>query len=298
MIYSLDNTTMQKVIDDYKFSEMWNCLSEGSKIAYRKPIDRLLALYDKWSVTQHVSLSKTQGVARSLPSQAQWSSLVRSLPVSNAEKNKTFIVLNAIYQGAELGKMKFKALDHTIVESSPWTREDIEKLWNTSMLIRLRIAVAFLRFCFYSGMRPWCEAALLERPSLSQSVLSVMGSKRREKGAVARMVPILPEMRECLEFIGQMVPAALNKNLVWVNEHGRRLNKGTISTRLMEACSLAGIECREMYDARRGLATAMLRQGYSLDDVANQLGHKDIATTKRYDQRTMEEKALNFRGIC
>jgi integrase len=290
----------QELVDEYRFSDKWENLAPSSRTAYRKPIERLSALVKTWeSYAQGSSRSpKPNDVAlsRSLPSKNEWNRLIRSLEVSNNEKNKMFIVLNSIYKGAGLSPMEFSALEHTVEETEPWTKAEVEKLWHTPMPLELKIAVGFLRTCFYTGLRPWCEAAVLEKHCVS-NVIHVMGSKRREKGKVARVVPILPETEECLAFAAQIKPVPGCANLIFVNEKGRPLNHSTVADRLRVICSITGTEYHEMYDARRGLGTAMLRAGYSLDTVADLFGHKDIKTTRRYDQRSMEEKTSNFVGI-
>jgi integrase len=285
--------TFAQILDAYQFSSHWDDLQPSSKIAYRKPIERLSALAKEWESYANAGSPKRSPVA--LPSKNEWNRLIRALAVSDNEKNKLFIVLNSIYAGAELPRMEFKALEHTVEETEPWMKDEVEALWKTALPIKERIAVAFLRFCFFTGLRPWCEAAVLEKHCVS-TMVHVMGSKRREKGKVARVVPILPETKECLEFMSQMVPFG-SLQLVFVNDLGRPLNKTWVAKHLERACETAGVECKQMYDARRGLGTAMLRSGYSLPDVANLFGHKDLKTTAKYDQRKMEEKVLNYRGV-
>lgn len=293
--------SFQDIFKAYKESALWGGLREGSKIAYRKPLERLMQL------SSSVNSSYTQGFAMQLPvavarsrslDRDEWDRLIRSLEVSNAEKNKMFIILNAVYEGAGLPKMKFKPLPHEVKETVPYSAHEIEALWYTELSDWQRVGVAFLRWSFWSGMRPWCEGIEMEWPQVSRGdgLVHVVGAKGREEGAVARCLPILSEMKECLGFICKMEPAPGNKGKVWITETGRVLTKGSVALRVKSACVAAGVPYRQMYDARRGLITAMLRDGYSLEEAANQAGHKNLETTRRYDQRTKEEKAT-FKGF-
>jgi site-specific recombinase XerC len=300
MIQSNCYASFQEIVEAYKQSSFWEDLTEGSKIAYRKSLERLLAL------SSEVNSSYTTGFAMQMPvavarsrslDRDEWNRAIRSLELSNNEKNKLFIVLNRVYEGAGLPKMGFKPLPHEVKETIPYSKEEIEAWWAVQMPIELRVAVAFLRWCFWSGMRPWCEALPMEWIVVTKTMVLVLGGKRREKGAVARCLNILTEMQECLDFIKQMMPAPRNRGLIWIAENGRALTKGCVALRLREAARHAGVPYRQIYDARRGLATEMLRSGYSLEETANQLGHKRLETTRRYDQRTKEEKALNFKGL-
>lgn len=298
MLESNCYAVFQDILDAYKRSSRWDNLLDGSKVAYRKPIERLLALSGNLnsSFTTGFAMQLPVAVARSRSAhldEDEWNRAIRSLNVSNAEKNKMFIVLNAVYRGAKLPMMEFQPLPHEVEETDPFTKEEIELLWSRAMPIAMRVSVAFVRFCFYTGMRPWCEALVLKKSDVGPDVIEVRGSKRREKDKVARMVRVLPETKECLDFIAQMG----SRDLVWVNEKGKPLLRGLVKERLNQACELFGVKHKEVYDARRGIATEMLRKGYLKQEVADLLGHKDLRTTDKYDQRSKKEKALNFKGV-
>jgi integrase len=296
MVQSNCYATFQEIIEAYKTSAFWEALSEGSKIAYRKPLQRLLEL------SEYVNSSHTIGFAMQLPvavarsrslDRDEWSRAIRSLEVSNAEKNKMFIVLNRVYAGAGLPTMVFKQLPHEVEETAPYTSEEIEAIW----VAVKNPATAFLRFCFWSGMRPWQEAVAMGWDQVMDGMVAVVSAKGREEGAVARCLNLLPQMQESLDFIKQFKPAPGNVGFVWIGETGRVLTKGSVAPRVKSACDAAGVPYRQMYDARRGLITEMLRNGYSLQEAADQAGHKSLETTRRYDQRTKAEKAQTFKGF-
>lgn len=286
----------QEIVETYKNSAFWESLSEGSKIAYRKPLQRLLELSDR------INSSHTTGYAMQMPvavarsrslDRDEWSRAIRSLDVSNVEKNKMFIVLNRVYAGAGLPTMEFKQLPHEVKETAPYTAEEIEAIW----VAEKNPATAFLRFCFWSGMRPWQEALPMGWDQVMDGLVAVVSAKGREEGAVARCLNLLPEMQECLNYVQQFRPYPGNVGYVWITETGRVLTKGSVALKVKGACVAAGVPYRQMYDARRGLITEMLRNGYSLQEAADQAGHKSLETTRRYDQRSKVEKAHRFRGL-
>jgi integrase len=283
----------QEIVEAYKKSSGWENLRESSKVAYRKPLERLVEIGMQLPVA--VARSRSQFIVL----RDEWNRRIRSLKLSNNEKNKMFIVLNAAYEGAGLDKMEFDPLQHEVKETTPYCKEEVEALWKAQLCIQQRIAVAFLRYCFWTGKRPWCEALPTEWEHVHDhlGLIGVVGAKGKEEEAVARYVKILPEVNETLQFIRQLVPARGNVGKVWIQENGRALTKGTVTRWLRDASKSAGVPYRQMYDARRGLATAMLRKGYRLEDVANQLGHMSLETTKRYDQRRKDEKAQAFGGV-
>lgn len=292
MIQSGSYATFSDLVSAYKRSPGWVNLAEVTKLTYRKSLERLLEIGTRIPIDMQYAVAGS----RSPIDVATWNVAIMNLTISNNEKNKLFTLLNTILGSVGLGTVKFgKRLPHTIERHKPWDKESIEKLWQTQLTVAQRVAVAFTRACFYTAMRPWCEMAPLQWTEVG-GLIEVLGSKRREAGKVSRLVSITKEVEECLEFMKQMVPGYSAQGYVWVTDRGKRVQKDTLRLRMKEACSLAGVEYREMYDGRRGFITSKLREGCSHADVADYVGHKDVNTTRGYDRRTMEEKALVFKG--
>lgn len=65
---------------------------------------------------------------------------------------------------------------------------------------------------------------------------------------------------------------------------------------LEDRCSVAGVDFVKPHDARRTLATNIIRE-HGINYAQKALGHKDISTTKRYDMTDDDEMSDMFKGF-
>lgn len=65
-------------------------------------------------------------------------------------------------------------------------------------------------------------------------------------------------------------------------ENGKRIRENAFNRRLTRVCDSLHIEHRSMHKIRKTYGTTLLDSGVPESIVAEQLGHKDVATTKRF----------------
>lgn len=279
-----------ELIESYRSSSAFEALAEKSRTDYKVYLNRLLELGSDLKLD--FDMPKQVAVARSRSHIEYWERKVRSSKFTNYEKGRLLVILKLVYRSHGLGNLvegvKLPTnMKHERGEAHPLVKNQVEQL----RVGQLNVYRVFLYFLFYTGMRP-SEAMNLKWADVEDKFINIVGSKDREAGKVSRKVPILPEVRWCLMYCKTLGPS----QWVFVTEHRRPLNKDMVCQKRKEIFQELGIN-GVTYDARRGLATEMIRKGYSLLDVAGLLGHKSIKTTERYVRFTMEEKASAFKGV-
>lgn len=86
-------------------------------------------------------------------------------------------------------------------------------------------------------------------------------------------------------------------------ENGKRINTNVFNGRLKLACEKVGIPVRTMHKLRKTYGTTLIDNGVDESLIMEQMGHKDISTTRKYyyyankdseSKRKQIENAINF----
>ena len=86
-------------------------------------------------------------------------------------------------------------------------------------------------------------------------------------------------------------------------ENGRRIPKDNFNKRLIKACKELGIPVRTMHKLRKTYGTTLIDNDVDESLIMEQMGHKDISTTRKYyyyankdseQKRKQIQKAINF----
>ncbi len=113
--------------------------------------------------------------------------------------------------------------------------------------------------------------------------------KSRTPGGRLLVLPISPSLRELL-----LSCEGDHPEYVFVRRFKRAdldaMPIGSFRRSFGTACRKAGITDFTFHDLRHTAATWMVQNGVQLDLVQEVLGHTDIATTKRYAHRSLDEK--------
>lgn len=286
--------TFYDLVESYKGSAGYLSLSPGSKLEYKKPLERLLEMGSKLVLDIRMQLPVAVALSRSRSHVDFWFKAIVEADISNYQKDRLVLFVKMVYRSHNLGHLVEalklpKDIKHTRGEAHPLTLAQVEAIKAIDDP-ELKGYVVFVVFCYYTGLRP-SEARALRWTEVGEKMIVVMGSKDREKGKPSRMIPILPEIQWCLDYC-----AKRESSWVFLSSKGRPLNKDVTCQMVHRIYSLVGAES-VLYDTRRGVATEMIRQGYSLLDVAGLLGHRDTRTTEKYVRLSMEEKALKYKGV-
>ncbi len=74
----------------------------------------------------------------------------------------------------------------------------------------------------------------------------------------------------------------------------RKIYTNTFNDRLYKACDSCGIPRRSMHKIRKTYGTLLLDTNIEDSLVMEQMGHSDIATTRRYYYFSIKTKRINF----
>jgi len=142
---------------------------------------------------------------------------------------------------------------------------------------------AVLALLYGSGLRI-SEALSLERkdaPIKGRDMLRVTG-----KGNKTRVVPVLPIVREAVEFYLKLCPLKLGSDdPLFVGARGKQLSPRIIQLRIARARAALGLpETATPHALRHSFATHLLGAGADLRAIQELLGHASLSTTQGYTE--------------
>ena len=142
---------------------------------------------------------------------------------------------------------------------------------------------AVLALLYGSGLRI-SEALSLERkdaPIKGRDMLRVTG-----KGNKTRVVPVLPIVREAVEFYLKLCPLRLGSDdPLFVGARGKQLSPRIIQLRIAGARAALGLpETATPHALRHSFATHLLGAGADLRAIQELLGHASLSTTQGYTE--------------
>lgn len=286
--------TFRDLVQSYKLSSAYKSLSDGSKREYKKPIERLLEMGSKLVIENRMQLQVAVALSRSRSHVDFWYDAIVDADLPAYQKGRLVLFVKMLYRSHNFGHLVDalklpKDMKHTRGEAHPLAKQKVEEILRVEDPALRTIAV-YVAFCFYTGMRP-SEVRDLKWSEVGERFITVLGSKGKQKGVPSRMIPILPEIAACLEYC-----KTLGSSWVFVTALRRPLNKDMVCQKVHELFDKVGIEAK-LYDARRGIATELFRNGETLLSISYLLGHGSTRTTEKYVRLSMEEKALNYKGV-
>lgn len=161
------------------------------------------------------------------------------------------------------------------------SKDEIKRYWAAMAELRAegrRWQMGFfaLEYLLLSGRRK--DEALSLKHDMLDMVTGTVSYPRTKTGpkvyylsdAVAEMLKRVPKLKGC-----DYVFASFGKGNTPIDEH-------TLYGTHKAICELAGIEGLTVHDLRRTVGSQMRIAGFDLSDIADQLGHEDIGTTRRF----------------
>lgn len=148
---------------------------------------------------------------------------------------------------------------------------------------------AVYRLLLGSGMRLG-EALGLDWPDVHEGYVIVRESKTQ-----VRAVPISEDAAAALvtlsETSGQVGPVFVGPR------GGKRLRGDVVYHAWVRLLAANGLDKMRVHDLRHGVATLMLTQGVHMRVIAEQLGHRDMATTSRTYAHVVPESQRRAIGV-
>lgn len=228
-----------------------------------------------------------------------WFKYISEKEISGSSKNIHTAIIKKVYTfGIDNDLIlkspikKFQRFRSNPPSKESYTKDEIEAIWKCSQTHRERLYANFLRALFWTGCRPQ-ELVDLTWEDVGDEQINIRSAKRNEKGAISRKCNIVPQLRECLDYAKSLYFG----ERVFLSQLGLPLHRSKIGVEVNRLCVKAGIKPKQLRHARSGLATEMLRAGYSIWDVKETLGHRNVTTTEKYLRESIEEKGKRFKGL-
>ena len=144
-------------------------------------------------------------------------------------------------------------------------------------------------FLLETGLRPGCEFAKLERRdlefTLTGPVIHVREGKRKKKRFVAISQAISKKLQANCFGTGETDP-------MFLDTKGKALSARALRKRLAKLGHMAGVGHLYPYRLRHTFGTLLYDNGRDLLNVAEQMGHSDIKTTRIY-AKVLDEAGSN-----
>ena len=126
----------------------------------------------------------------------------------------------------------------------------------------------------------------------------------RGKGARVERLPLVHEVGEAIAaYLTGWRPRAAECRTLFLTRHApwRQMHTNTVSRIVRFACKRAGLPPVSAHRLRHALASELLRQGSTLQDIGQVLRHRDLATTAAYakvDRDTLRTLASPWPGAA
>ncbi|MGH2846188.1 MAG: site-specific integrase [Thermoleophilaceae bacterium] len=124
------------------------------------------------------------------------------------------------------------------------------------------------------------------------------------KGARVERLPLMHELGEAITaYLTGWRPRAAECRALFLTRHApwRQMHTNTISRIVRFACKRAGVAPISAHRLRHALASELLRQGSTLQDIGQVLRHRDLATTAAYakiDRDALRTVAMPWPGAA
>lgn len=105
---------------------------------------------------------------------------------------------------------------------------------------------------------------------------------------------IIPE--SAIVILDEILAQSKNSEYLF-SEHGKRIRSNAFNRRLTRVCDDLHIKHRSMHKIRKTYGTTLLDKDVDESTVAEQMGHRDIATTKKYYYRSNKSDNTKFEQI-
>lgn len=146
---------------------------------------------------------------------------------------------------------------------------------------------AFFQLAFFSGMRPG-ELIALEWSKIDFDHNKILVDKRiREgvedlpKGGKVRLIDMLPQTKDALKYMQK--ETALRSKYVFLTRNGNGYYQyDYFNDKFQSVCEKAGVRVDTLYNTKDTFTTLMLQTGQNETWLTQQIGHDEIATTRRH----------------
>lgn len=128
-------------------------------------------------------------------------------------------------------------------------------------------------------------------PQTNERICEVRDFPKTEAGDRYLIIP-----DSAIVILDEILAQSKNSEYLF-SEHGKRIRSNAFNRRLTRVCDDLHIKHRSMHKIRKTYGTTLLDADVDESTVAEQMGHKDIATTKRFYYRSNKSDNTKFEQI-
>ncbi len=166
------------------------------------------------------------------------------------------------------------------LEPRDYRPDQIAVLWHRLCAAKhRRLAVPAIGFVGETGARPG-EVVGMEWSDvdLAAGEVTLYAHKTRHSTGESRVIPLTPAARAILE------QSPRREGYVFLSRLAKPYTVSGLRSIIRRAAKSVGLKLGRLYSLRHTRAQSMLESGCSLEEVAAQLGQRDLNITKRYAQ--------------
>lgn len=296
--------TFEQMATEYLESSKFLSLEKQTKAMYATHARRLITLGGRLPIVDATHTHMPIAVARSRNRvgnlSSEWFKRIDKGCESNVLKLAARTALSIIYKWgivhgylmpsqSPVPYIDRQAWKHEVAEKHPYTLEEIDMIEanaNSGRIPEDLIPYAyFVVVLFDLGSRP---EEMYEHHNNwftkrdGDNCFDVHGAKGKARREFSRHVVMGKRTIRLMNWFRSQPSAIGCEKFTFRTNKGNRFHQATVCKRVKEICALIGIEERALYNTRRGLATAMLKSGQSIFDVANRLGNTPEVVRKNY----------------
>lgn len=279
----------------------FNEISKGTYDRYVNDYKRFFDESDlKWLKIKNISEDDLdefirQTIAEKELSQKAYSNLrtiVRGVFKYAKRRKYTNINISVFFQDLDLSKRMFKKVKHN-PESQVFSEDEIPKLieWLDT---HPKVSNYGVILALQTGLRTG-ELAALKYSDINDNIMHVQRQEIKYKGEIKGEV-IHEIVDYCKTDMGDRYiyltdsALAIIKKIKLMNpfgeyimmENDKRVLTNTFNDRLSRACKSLGIPVRTMHKLRKTYGTTLIDNDVDESLIMQQMGHKDISTTRKY----------------
>ena len=233
--------------------------------------------------------------------------IVRGMFKYAKRRKYTDINISAFFQDIDLAKRMFKRVKHD-PESQVFSETEIPRLieWLDT---HPRVSNYGVILALQTGLRT-AELAALKYSDIQDNVLHVQRQEIKYKGetkgeVIHEIVDYCKtDMGDRYIYLTDSAIATIKKIKLMnpfgeylMTENGKRVKTNTFNDRLRLACKSLGIPVRTMHKLRKTYGTTLIDNGVDESLIMQQMGHKDISTTRKYYYFANKDNESNMKQI-
>lgn len=168
------------------------------------------------------------------------------------------------------------------------SEKEAKRLYEIITTYELKMWRIFFSFLLHGRRRG--EVALLKFENINMDMKTYEIEAKNNKTGKRIEAPMLP-------FLGEMLNDYGGEGYLFKGRYGDRISKSSIDHQWLKIRERAGLPKMRLHDLRHLMGYIAINNGFSLEEIAQVLGHDSTATTRRYSNMSMNTARRTLEAI-